>query len=250
MALPPLLRRMSDRDYPDLPKGFLDSLNPFLIDVGNTLRHGASFDNLNARVVTIDLTYPSRWTAPTLLNSWTNYDTATYDAAGYYKGYDGRVWLRGVVSAGTYGTNPIFTLPTGYTPAYRQILAAVQSSLFQPAGQVDVLANGNVIATDITSVQSGTSTLLSLDGLSFEASDQTAPTAGAPFPYFIDTTADIAGSAQAIVALACLDVTSGISVAAPAPRVSWQGTDGGVSIADLPGLLPDRTYRVTLWIQG
>lgn len=54
------------------------------------------------------------WIAPTLLNSWVNFDTSLYSAAGYRKVGD-LVELRGLVKSGTIGL-AVFNLPVGYRP--------------------------------------------------------------------------------------------------------------------------------------
>lgn len=66
------------------------------------------------------------WTAPTLLNGWTNFGSdggGTYTTAGYYLGPDGVIHLRGLIQAGTLtaGTQ-LFVLPVGFRPNLNWIL--------------------------------------------------------------------------------------------------------------------------------
>ena len=63
------------------------------------------------------------WIAPTLQNSWVDYDGGTnYEVAGYMKDAQGFVHLRGMVKNGSSGSATIFTLPAGYRPLLRHIL--------------------------------------------------------------------------------------------------------------------------------
>lgn len=54
------------------------------------------------------------WTAPTLLNSWTNFG-GVHATAGYMKDTTGAIWVKGLVTGGATGT-VVFTLPAGYRP--------------------------------------------------------------------------------------------------------------------------------------
>ena len=100
---------------------------------------------------------PEPFKAPTLLNSWVNYDAA-YNPAGYYKDPWGRVHLRGAVKNGTAIGTAIFTLAAGYRPPFRQ-LHVVDSN--NAHGRVDVLADGTVLGV------AGSTAWVSLDGISF-----------------------------------------------------------------------------------
>jgi hypothetical protein len=101
--------------------------------------------------------------APSLLNSWTNYGGA-YTEAGYYKDPCGRVHLRGAVTGGTIGSNPIFTLPEDYRPV-AQIAFPVASydGAVYVVGVVDITSAGHVRPN------AGHTTFLSLNGISFAA---------------------------------------------------------------------------------
>lgn len=68
------------------------------------------------------------WTAPTLLNSWVNYDSPTQQIAGYQKIGD-RVYLRGLVKNGTVAEGtPIFTLPAGFRPPSFTVRIAIPAN--------------------------------------------------------------------------------------------------------------------------
>jgi hypothetical protein len=98
----------------------------------------------------------SGWTAPTMLNSWVNYDTASYPACGYRK-IDTRVFLRGLIKNGT-STLAVFTLPVGYRPLRYLHIPAVGNDAI---GTIRVSqSTGDVTAT-------GSTAWFSLDGCSF-----------------------------------------------------------------------------------
>ena len=84
------------------------------------------------------------WTAPTLLNSWVNYNALSDQIAGYKKDPFGWVQLRGIVKSGTVGAGtPIFTLPSGYRPPKTVRFAVASNDLF---GYCAVDSSGNVLA--------------------------------------------------------------------------------------------------------
>lgn len=113
--------------------------------------------------------HPS-WIAPTLQNSWTNYSSIS-NQAGYYRDQFGIVHLRGLITGGTTTVNTtLFTLPSGYRPAYNQLFvtrASNASKTAEGAARVDVWSNGEVkiVTGDVASF--GTGAWVSLDGLHF-----------------------------------------------------------------------------------
>jgi hypothetical protein len=109
------------------------------------------------------ITQPS-WIAPTLLNSFTNYDASIYQPAGYFKDLSGRVYLRGLLKRSAAALNtPIFTLPVGYRPAKLTLFALMAANL---DGRLDVDASGNVFVA--TATAANWFTFFSLDGMSFD----------------------------------------------------------------------------------
>lgn len=99
------------------------------------------------------------YVAPTLLNSWVNFDTDTHNEAGYFRSQDGIVYLRGLIKSGTVGQTA-FTLPAGYRPTRRMICVAISNGAI---GRVDIEADGSVV------INAGNNTYVSLDGISFRA---------------------------------------------------------------------------------
>ena len=85
------------------------------------------------------------WIAPTLLNSWTNYQPATWDPVGYMKDSLGFVHIRGFLKGGTLSTGTlVFTLPAGYRPEKSSYFASgVNNSGAVTSWQVS--SNGDVI---------------------------------------------------------------------------------------------------------
>jgi hypothetical protein len=97
------------------------------------------------------------WTAPTLLNSWTN--LASFNTAGYYIDQLGIVHLRGVITGGTAtSSTTLFTLPSGFRPTVTHVLAAPSNDAF---GEVRVDTSGNV------KIWVGATNWISLDSLTF-----------------------------------------------------------------------------------
>lgn len=99
------------------------------------------------------------WTNATYQNSWTTF-AAPFSAARYIKDDLGIVHLDGLVRSGTIGA-AIFTLPTGFRPAYQQLLAVVTNP--NTIGRVDVQTDGQVVASN------GNNGWISLAGLTFLA---------------------------------------------------------------------------------
>ena len=102
------------------------------------------------------------WTAPTLVNSWVNYDTATWNSAGYMKDTMGFVHLKGLIKDGGIGLRA-YTLPAGYRPAKREVQATTSYTTEIVHSRVFVYSTGEVIP------QQGGNTYFSLDGITFRA---------------------------------------------------------------------------------
>lgn len=79
------------------------------------------------------------WTTPTLLGTWVEYSTS-WGTPGYYKDPSGTVYLRGMVSGGTLGTD-LFVLPVGFRPKGRKI---IMTSATNVAGRLDITNDGQV----------------------------------------------------------------------------------------------------------
>lgn len=241
----PQARRITAEDAAD-PARLARALSAFLDDTSRSLASGLSLSSFAALDNTITVTMPDRWLSVGSTGSWAKPSTAYY-ATGYWKDASGTVHLRGTLSNGTYGTTPIFTLPAGFRPAKNTLFSVAQSCpTYQGSGTVEVQSDGDVIAPAITSVQTGTSTYLSLDGISFEAADLSPQAAPAPFPILLSTAGLPAGNRVVAIA-SCVDLTGGdVAATVPAPR--WDiAVVSGVPYArllDLVGLQPARQYRL------
>jgi hypothetical protein len=93
------------------------------------------------------------WTAPTLLNSWVNYDATTNVVAGYRLVGD-FVYIQGMVKSGTL-SSVVFTLPAGYRPLRVHRFAQDNNAAY---GAISIDASGNV-----TQVAGASTAVLSLD---------------------------------------------------------------------------------------
>lgn len=203
----------------------------------------------------VDLVAPERWITPTLLNSWVAFSST--DTAGYYKDAAGFVHLRGRVKSGNFSnTLPMFTLPAGYLPTNEVQLAVVQNN--RP-GQIKVEAAGNVLPA-LFYIYNGVSGLddaqgtnpaawVSLTGLRFESADPLPAAPVTPYPMVISC-ADLGKAPTEVVAVKCEDRTGGGLIAATCPTVRWERSPSGIFVNEFVGLLPNRTYRVTLRISG
>jgi hypothetical protein len=99
---------------------------------------------------------------PAFQNGWTNFNSATWSNAGYWKDPTGVVHLTGTLN-GANANTIVFTLPAGYRPALNQFMAAANG---QTAMSFEVMTTGDVKAS-----LSGT---LGIDGLTFIAGTQAA----------------------------------------------------------------------------
>lgn len=96
----------------------------------------------------------SSWVAPILQNSWQNYEEAgVYAPAGYRKGVDGRVTLRGLVKHPpevTAFTAPVLVFPVGFRPGKNLIFSGIayREGIGQGAVRVDVASDGSLVVGD------------------------------------------------------------------------------------------------------
>ena len=67
-------------------------------------------------------TFAPSWIAPTLVNSWTNFNLGLYEVK-YCKDFFGWVHLRGGLKNGSSLNATMFTLPSGYRPAQKMIFS-------------------------------------------------------------------------------------------------------------------------------
>lgn len=102
--------------------------------------------------------------SPTLVNSWTSlaFNTSNkHTPIGFYKDPDGFVFLRGLATGGSSASGTIFTLPVGYRPSARLVLASISQA---GTCRIDIQSDGTVNAA-----AGGSTGWNSLDGLCFYA---------------------------------------------------------------------------------
>lgn len=239
MARSPSLRRV--------PAGAqITDLNGFLAQSSNVLRNGLGWSNFAGQRFAFDFTMPSRWTPLTLAGSWVA--EAGFNEPGYTVAPDGTVRLRGAVSGGAYGTT-IAVLPGGARPSkFLSVPVSQACALYEPVGVVSVKPTGVIEAPVVTSVQSGTSTFLSLEGITFDAAEPAATVPGSPFPLRAIL---LQGATIGTVFVTGAEDTTGRRVQpAPVASVVWDvaTTNGSrvFRVLDFPGLIPGHSYRVRL----
>lgn len=243
MANAPQLRRLRAGDYPPDVGRLVDVLNPFLNDVAGALGGGLTDNNMQWVMREVGLTYPATVTAPTLASGWT---ASTTEPVGYWR-EGSTVFLRGSLSGGTYGSGALFTLPAGYLPAQAGRFAVGQSSVYEGVGNVTISTAGAVVAPEITSVQSGASTYLRLDGISFAVGDSSPVDPGVPFPL----TATVPFKPESVFVVGCWNAQGD---AADLPGLRWtvvlSGGTYALSVRDFPGLTAGQKYTVRLAVLG
>lgn len=129
-----------------------------------TISSAYGFDVANIRLLPFVDVPQMDWVAPTLQNSFTNYNAATHPAAGYFKDSNGMVHLRGLLARATAATlTAVFNLPAGFRPNRELNFIATANATWVT---VRVSTNGNV---DVS--QAGAAdwrTFFSLNGISFD----------------------------------------------------------------------------------
>lgn len=249
MSSAPKPVQISTDDYhssPEEVRGAIDtlsrSLNPFLRDTVGVLSNGISLGaNLAARIKTVEFMIPDPWIQVTFLNSWTNFGLGAATVA-YRKSDDGYVRFKGLAKNGTMAA-ATFNLPAAYRPAEDARFAVVSNNAF---GSVEVRASSG----DVVPV-AGTNSFHSFDGINFPAADPTPVARPKPFPLQIDI-ADLPGTYQGTVVLACDDITTRATKAVVYPRISAEATSvqgrQTLRIVDVQGLPTGRKYRLKLLV--
>jgi hypothetical protein len=126
---------------------------------GGNLGPAAMIDPILSYMTTVSVT------APSLLNSWTNFGGAFMNV-GYWKDAVGIVHIRGTVKSGTINT-VIFQLPAGFRPSATVAFPSSQgNNVGFITGYVSVDSSGNVTQNGATS---GYNASLFLDGITFLA---------------------------------------------------------------------------------
>lgn len=221
-----------------------DQLNPFIKDTAAALDRRLTIkDNLVASYKTVNVTVPApAWTAPTFANSWVNFGGATHNA-GYRVDDRGFVYLRGNVKDGSAIATTMFTLPAGYRPAATLYYAVDANGAY---GAVSVSAAGLVAGV------AGSTTRVSLDGISFLATTPEGPPSydGTGWPIYLKP--DFTGYNVCDVQLVqVVDNATGEHRAHGAAKPDWRlGGKGQIIIDRVGGLTPERSYKLTFLLWG
>ncbi|MGZ5025730.1 MAG: hypothetical protein ACXWE9_01045 [Methylobacter sp.] len=129
---------------------------------GVAMENASTYKGINARIKTVSYTLAvnrSQWRNAVLINSWVIF-SSEYNPAQYFKDDNGVVWLRGLVKSGVVG-QPIFVLPEGFRPTYRQLHVVCVNN--NTVGRVDITPDGNVWSI------SGSNGWVSLDSIAFRS---------------------------------------------------------------------------------
>lgn len=223
-----------------------DMLSQYLTDfagsVSDAMDGKLTFkENMQCDIRQITLTTKDDWeSVTTFINSWLNYDNATYNAASYMKDGNGLVYLRGLIKDGTVntgGTGVAFVLPAALRPA-RTLYFPVASNGAYGTCQID--SSGNVKA------YSGNSAWFSLEGIFFAASDR-GMDENDVFPI------EVKHKLSTILFVkvgSCIDATEEPR-AQDGVEVSWTiGKDNTLRVKNISGLTPGRSYKINLVIVG
>lgn len=249
MAQPPQLRSLTREDYSDVPEWagrLIDTLNPFLTDVGAALNGGLSTENYARQVESFTLTtlanpsdtfaggrvviknrlrarpqslvvsavtrqqssayIPGTQVFPTPLSSSWSVYGAGFESPGYYQTADGRVHLLGLVTGGTPGPSSVVFTLPATMRPTKHLAFAVDSN--NAHGRITVKATGEVVA------EVGSTVYFSLSGVSF------------------------------------LPTSASHTVYNPLAPTSWElKQNGQIQINNIAGLAPSTTYAVTLTIE-
>lgn len=119
-------------------------------------------DKLNKIVQRIEI--QENWKSPDMQNGWTPFDDTLFNPPGFFKDSMGIVHLRGAVKGGVIGgaiRKPIFTLPDGYRPEFREVRSVITHP--DAIGRFDVHQDGEIIPV------SGNNLFFILDGVTFRA---------------------------------------------------------------------------------
>lgn len=240
MAKPPLTKALK----PDVLEGadrdekLLDGLNRFMGPTASALAGNLVLgENVRCQVHTSGaIAVPDDWVDLELATGWSH--VTGLAAPKIRKAPDGRVYLRGAVKASALGI--ITMLDAGrYAPAGKAALATVASGAF---AAVDVNTTGVIEAR----VGTTTSNFL-LEGLSWDAANRD-PEPAACWPYEFDYTLGTSRP-RVVQTVEVREVDNNRPVLAPNPDWDFAVVGGKpkIRVRGMPGLTPERTYRIT-WV--
>ena len=229
-------------DYASDADSLAVAINTHMSDVQAALEQGLSrTSNLGCLTWSFKVSVPSNYFDVTFLNAWTNFGSGWANSS-YSKDSSGYVRLRGMLKSGTVGTTA-FNIPVGFRPAATASFSVLSNGLF---GRVDISSAG-----DVTPQPPCNNAYVSLDGIQFQCTD-ISPYVASCFPVKKQCTLPT-GQAAWVTIDAVSDITPGLAaIQVSGFQCSWRNQSGYVSIDNIPGLIPSRTYLVTAtaWPKG
>lgn len=234
---PPLLQSLAHPDLGSKIGPVLRALDKHNVDVVASLKNalviGDSLQVFNPFTQSAPLAVPTDWVLPTLGNGWVNVGSG--NASAQYK-IDpfGRVTIRGLIKSGTINTTA-FTLPVGYRPSGNETFPASANNLF---ANLAVTSAGAVIP------QTGSTTNFSIECSFWADSTNDAPIPPSCFPF--DVLWPKSYSPTLVVARCAATDGSNLGQMLPDWTMVTKGSNQFIHIRNLPGLLPGKSYSVTL----
>jgi hypothetical protein len=187
----------------------------------------------------LNITTPDDWVSPTFGTGWSQHVDSEYKNVGIRKDADGRVYLRGLATGS--GTS-ILTFPDIYAPAAKHILTTSSNSTY--ASVTVKPKSSTTLSAGLDYLAGSTASWFSLDGLSWMASDRSSP-ASAVFPINIKTSI----SNPAKVEISRIVESDNQTPFLGRYDLTWEPLkDGRIAIKNIPGLLPNKSYKVTVLV--
>lgn len=239
MAAPPGVKKISSDDLSgdwsqDSTK-LLSRLNSFLSDSGTIFQGGVGLtSNAGCQKIQFTVQTPDPWVTPTLSGAWTAFPGQTPQ---YRITNDGAVVGRGAAHNGVI-TTTLWTMPSALWPFVDANLPTESNGAY---GKLTVLSSNGTVNAAV-----GSNVFFSLSSLSYYPSIP-VPYVASCWPRLVACTLP-GGQAAKLDLGPIVDVTAGSSALAFTPLgLSWHNAKGQISVDNIPGLLPNRTYSVTLY---
>lgn len=242
--------KLSQDDYAgdwakDMPEVFRQ-LNKFNTQASDALGQQISLvKNLGWQVITLTLQTPDDWVPVTFTAGWSNRGGFTTQVR---KDNFGVAWLDGEI-VGPAATGTAFTVPTVFWPEQTQDRATVSNNGADGFARMFIDTSGNFGIRDLAP------TGFASVGMSWMCADR-SPYVPSCFPVVVSSTLSTAKASAILLAQTTdLNPNGGAIPVTSVTGVSWvngTGFDGTKSvnsftITDIPGLLPKRAYKVTLF---
>lgn len=205
--------------------------------LGSALVLGDTLQVLTPYTAAKPLAVPDSWQNLTLANSWVLFGGG--NEAQYRIWTDGRVEFRGLIKSGTVNANIHSNALNA--PQYETIFAGICNN-----GTNDVIADVRMESTGFLKLQAGSTNWLSLDNLSYMPASP-APYVPSCFPFDVLWPKTYPPS---FVFAQCVDANTANPSNLAAMLVDWvpvmKGNRTFIRVRNIPGLLPSKSYAVTL----